>query len=112
MKSDHKNPDPISKPTGSPHILGSHDYEPEILGDNTVTAVQDHNSHVAVTDQSPNLEASSLRKWKRLTDQNPLCTATKRERETDEAVQPELPTKKLQVSREDDSDFLMAEAVK
>lgn len=101
MKFDHKSPDLISETTGSSHLLVSHDYDLEIPGESYTKEAQVHNLHVAIPDQSSNSKAKSIRKWKILArdtqlmhDQNPLSTGTKRGREIEEVVQPELPTKK------------------
>nr|POF17214.1 hypothetical protein CFP56_56098 [Quercus suber] len=104
MKFDHQTSDPLCETAGSPHILESHEYDPDLVKETQVTEAQNHCSHVAIPNQESTSETNSLRKWKKMardthmmTDQTSFSTATKRGRETEEDIQPELPTKKLQV---------------
>lgn len=117
MKFDHQTSDPLCETAGSPHILESHEYDPDLVKETQVTEAQNHCSHVAIPNQESTSETNSLRKWKKMardthmmTDQTSFSTATKRGRETEEDIQPELPTKKLQVSREDVQEMPMVEA--
>ena len=117
MKFDHKTSNLLYEIAGSPHILDPHEYDPDLVKETHVTEAQNHSSHVAVPNQESTSEANSLCRWKKLardtymmTDQTSFSTATKRGREAEEDIQPELPTKKFQVSREDVQEMSMVEA--
>ncbi|XP_075645287.1 uncharacterized protein LOC142616293 [Castanea sativa] len=113
MKFDHQISAPILETAGSPHLLVPHEYELQITEETNEANTQDLYPHVADSSHALNSETNTLRKWKKLacdihmmTDQTSFNTATKRGREAENDAQPELPLKKLQVSREDAQELL------
>lgn len=117
MKFDHQISALILETAGSPHLLVLHEYELETIEETHEADTQDLSPHVADPSHALISEANTLRKLEKLardihmmTDQTSFSTTTKRGIEIEGDVQPELSTKKLQVSREDAQELSMVEA--
>ena len=117
-KFDHQHSELITKTANIPHISAFPEKELEISLNAREATPQDLIPHVTDFNDPPSSGCMTLRKWKKLAPDIPmqndplsLNTVAKRGRDEEEETQPELPTKKHQVSRVDVHNLSLVEAV-
>ena len=117
-KFDHQNSELFPKTANIPHVSASPEKELEISLNVREATSQDPHPHVTELNDPSSTECMTLRRWKKLardvpmqTDPLPLNIGAKRDRVEEKENQPELPSKKHQVSRVDVLNLSSVEAI-
>ena len=117
-KFDHQNSELFPKTANIPHVSASPKKELEISLNVREATSQDPHPHETELNDPSSTECMTLWRWKKLahdvpmqTDPLPLNIGAKRDRVEEEENQPELPSKKHQVSRVDVLNLSSVEAV-